>query len=257
MSKINLGGEWKNLNIPYVKIGNDWRKIALAYVNINGVWKRTTFGSPPPTPTIVYNGTGSFKINNYDSTLYYELTGSASRNGDIISVSNANSTASVRVAYINGAPLSPPASMERKAYTYTNYPYYVSQSAWIDTSYPATRVDDTYVGDTSNCAPYEGNCTGFTVGPQDNNACLCIESRPFNAYVLGGGLCPGNPWYICNGNKCCYNYSTYSCPNGGTLSNTTCLSGYSIDTSYWADNYVKDATPIGYIDGGAEWYRIF
>jgi hypothetical protein len=257
MSKINLNGEWKNLSIPYVKIGEDWRKIALAYVNINGVWKRTTFGSPPPVPVVSYSSTSKFKITNYDSTLYYEVTGSGSITGDTVTVNVENGTAQLTVSYIQGSPKTPPATMERKKYTYTNYPYYVQQSAWIDTSYAATSTTEQVQGDFTNCAPYEGNCNGFIAGPQDDNTCLCIGSRPFNAYALGGGLCPGSPWYVCNGNRCCYDKTTYSCPNGGTLSGTTCLSGYSIDTSYWADNFVKDATPTGYLDGGSEWYKIY
>lgn len=269
MSGPKIDGVWKTPSSVYAKINGEWKIAAQTYSKIDGEWKETTLSSPPAKPTLNWYSTGKFIIVGYDSSLVYEeslVSGSGTAILDtstgIYTLSGANSAFNVVAKYAIGALPSSPAYMERKAITQTFVAEcnYVSQNCTRDASYSAssTNTTQTHVGDTSNCAPY--SCGGISgpFGPNGTNQCTCFNQFTGNSFVVGGGLCPGDPWYICNGNRCCYNYTTtvYSCPAGGTLSGTTCVREESYDCSYWESCFREDPVPSGYTKNGGEWWKV-
>jgi hypothetical protein len=268
MSGPKIDGEWKTPASVYVKIGGFWKIAAQTYSKIDGVWKETTLSSPPAKPTLNWYSTGKFIILGYDSSLVYEaslVSGSGTATLDtstgIYTLSGANSAFNVVARYAVGALPSDAAYMERKAITQTFVAQcnYISRTCTRDASYSAstTTITETYVGDQSNCAPYSCPAGYFVSGPSPTNQCFCIKPG-VDSFVVGGGLCPGSPWYVCNGNRCCYNYTTtvYSCPAGGTLSGTTCIRSETYDCSYWESCFREDPVPSGYTKSGGEWWRV-
>jgi hypothetical protein len=268
MSGPKINGEWKTPASVYVKIGGVWKIAAQTYSKIDGVWKETTLSSPPAKPRLNYFSTGKFIILGYDSSLVYEaslVSGSGTATLDtstgIYTLSGANSAFNVVARYAVGALPSDAAYMERKAITQTFVAQcnYITASCTEPDNYPAasTTTTETYTGDTSNCAPY--TCpSGFQLsGPDGSNRCLCTNALN-DQFVIGGGLCPGSPWYVCSGNKCCYNYTetVYSCPAGGTLQGTTCIRDRTYDCSYWESCFREDPVPSGYTKSGGEWWRV-
>jgi hypothetical protein len=160
--------------------------------------------------------------------------------------------------------------MERRRITFTTTTVIIPKTCQreINEDYPASFTDEprTYVGDESSCAPY--SCpSGFTgpFGPSSSNECFCFSNITFAPFVIGGGLCPGG-YYVCNGNRCCLNYTerVYFCPNGGSLSGTTCIKRRQedYDCSYPSTTSVEDPVPVGYnrspgtanVEG--EWWRV-
>jgi hypothetical protein len=171
--------------------------------------------------------------------------------------------------------------MERRRITFTTTTVIIPKTCQreINEDYPASFTDVTrqYEGATSNCAVY--SCGGISgpFGPDGSNRCTCFNQFTGVTSVVGGGCCPnGNcgdrppsgfyDWFICNGNKCCFLYPerVYSCPNGGSLSGTTCVKRRTedYDCSYPSTTSVEDPVPVGYnrspgtanVEG--EWWRV-
>lgn len=75
----------------------------------------------PAKPTLTHHTTtGQFRITNYDASLTYTLSvtaGTATRSGDIITMSNANSVCTVTARLPKSVSSSAAATAERKAYT--------------------------------------------------------------------------------------------------------------------------------------------
>lgn len=76
-------------------------------------------------PTFTQSAAGSFTISNYNSLYTYTATvtaGTVTISGSSVTLSNANSVATVNVSYARAVPATP-GTVERKAYTYTTPEY--------------------------------------------------------------------------------------------------------------------------------------
>lgn len=74
-----------------------------------------------------------FTITNYDATAVYALTastGTASRSGATVTLSNANSTGTVTARGPKGIVVSAAGTMERKAYTWRHEQGYTCCPGW-------------------------------------------------------------------------------------------------------------------------------
>jgi hypothetical protein len=271
MSFVKNNSSWKDINSVSIKVNGQWKKVTESFIKVNGSWKQTTFASAPDDkPNMTWHATGVFRVTNYDPSLYYGArfvsgSGSWSFNNGFYTLNGANSAFEVYSSYFNGGSLSPLGYIQRTPITYT----YIAQCNYnqetcyreINQDYGASYTDytRTFEGDTSSCAMY-GCRAGYTLtGPDVSNRCLCVRGYE-SIYLAGGGQCPGGPWYVCSGNRCCYNYTdrVYSCPSGGNLSGTTCVrrTQESYDCSYYTPCNNKNPLPAGYTESGGEWWRV-
>lgn len=80
-------------------------------------------GIVPVKPTATHTGTGQFTLGaEYSATNVYTLTasaGSATRNGAVVSLSNANSVGTITAKSPKGVTASTALTVERRAITYT------------------------------------------------------------------------------------------------------------------------------------------
>lgn len=82
-----------------------------------------------PAPTITrHTVAGQFVINNYDSGLTYALTGSASRSGNIITLSGTTSSGTITQKAPKGILASTAVTMQRSPITYYSCNCYIADS---------------------------------------------------------------------------------------------------------------------------------
>jgi hypothetical protein len=279
MSSIKNNSEWKNINGVFVKVAGQWKTVTQSYIKVNGQWRLTTFSTgPTAAPQMTHDGFGRFRVVNYDPSLIYEAQYISGNVGSVSFSNGVFTLGSTRVAYnvvsrfVPNGPPSPQGYMERRPieFTFIAQCVYNSRTCFneINEDYPASFRDDpkTYVGNTSSCAPY--SCGGFAgpLGPDGSNRCICFDPgiNPLPDFVVGGGLCPGG-YYICNGNRCCLNYTerVYFCPSGGSLSGTTCIRRRQepYECGFWTSCNNENPVPAGYnrspgtANVQGEWWR--
>jgi hypothetical protein len=278
MSSAKFQSEWKDINGVFAKVGGEWKTITESYVKVNGVWKLTTFSTGPQTaPQMTHDGFGRFRIVNYDPNLIYEAervsgnVGSVSFSNGVFTLGSTPVAYNVYSRFVANGPRSPAGYMERRPieFTFVAQCNYISQTCFreINEDYPASFTDEsrTFVGDQSNCAPYSCPPGYFLTGPNSSNQCLCVRFGDGSSFIVGGGLCPGSPWYVCSGNRCCYNYTerVYFCPSGGSLSGTTCIRRRQepFECGFWQSCNNENPVPAGYnrspgtANVQGEWWR--
>jgi hypothetical protein len=244
MSSIKIGSDWRNVNGVFVRIGNDWRTVTESYIKIGPTWTLTSFSTgPQDAPQMTHNGFGQFRIVNPQPNLIYEaefvggdsrFPGSIQFSNNVFTLGSHTSAYNVYSRFVPNGPRSPAGYMERRRIVVTYNPCCSTFTPGgctreVDNSYPASSRDETRVDvqGVSNCAGYScGNVSG-PFGPNSSNECTCFNQFTGSIFVVGdGGRCPPDRGYfICNGNRCCVNYSerVWFCPNGGNLVNTTCV----------------------------------
>lgn len=206
MSGVRVGGSWKIPSQTFVKVGGSWKTAATVSVKVGGAWKTTTFSGPPDAPTLSYTAQGQFTITNYDSNLFYNVSG-ATRSGNLLSsVSNG---ATITASYASGAPASSAATM------------LVANHVRILTSF-ATGVTSTGCGPRPNLC-----CPGGTIMNTSGQTCGGAPGSLAPDQFCGGGLpgdCPGNCFQL---TISCYNWrwTNYDTGPDGT--------GYTLIGSIW------------------------
>jgi hypothetical protein len=179
MSKVRVGGAWRQPTVTRVKIAGVWRQVALAYVKVGGVWKVSTFAGPPAAPVLAYTAENQFTISNYDAALTYVVAG-ATRAGAVLT--GVSDGATVKVAYSVGSPESAPSTMRVAAHA---------------------RVLDSIASSPSSagCGPRGFvACPPGTISNPDGTAGC---AGPGTQGDFCGGACPGD----CFGNFCtCWNW---------------------------------------------------
>ena len=216
MSNVKVGNSWKTCSTVYIKVNGVWKIVGNSYANVGGTWKLTTFGSPPPAPTMQYSSTGVFRISNYNSTLIYEATLAAGSGAATFNASNGtytlsgeNSGFNVIARYAAGALPSAAGYMERKKYEYS----------CRDVSY-TERVCDCYLDASGYCTDVYGNCQpGHTPS--------------WGQWGCSGPMC----WVYYNGVKCDRN-----CRDETRCCRSVC-------------DVLVDQSPNGYTNSGSEWYK--
>lgn len=130
MSNVRVNGSWRTVANGWVKVNGQWRMIVSSSIRQPSGWRPGLLGTPPATPVVAHTAYGQFTITNYDARAIYTFTrltgtGTATRVGAVVTLSDANARFSVVAAYAVGAQTTAAAFMERKAYTYTlvNQPY--------------------------------------------------------------------------------------------------------------------------------------
>lgn len=129
-----------------------------------------------PKPTITYNSTGVFNITNADSTANYSSYSSVtagsltfgSGNGTV-TLSNANSVATVQNRSVKGLTNSPSTLAERKSFTYT---YVVTPPPATGTCYNysspgGTRYGTTWMAFYGSPYTYLNPAPGYTQAPSE------------------------------------------------------------------------------------------
>jgi hypothetical protein len=116
-----------------VKVAGAWRPVGSSFVKVAGVWRNSTLGKPPAKPVMQYAGSGTtnmgkFRIVNYQPSADYTLVYQSGDNGgnivgDLITITGPNAIWNVVASWGEGAPLSDPGTVERKAPWQTSVPY--------------------------------------------------------------------------------------------------------------------------------------
>lgn len=268
MSSVKVQNDFKDVNGVFAKVNGQWKTVTESYTKVNDEWKLTTFSTgPEDAPEMTHDGFGKFRIVNYDPNLVYEAeyesgnTGSVSLSGDTFTLGSTQVAYNVYSRFVANGPQSPAGYMERKRITFTPETVTIPKtcSREINEDYAASPIYGTITGDLSNCAPYP--CLGQISGPDGLNRCFCTGGG--TTVLLGGGICPAG-WFNC-GNRCCIGNQIvgYSCPNGGTLSGTTCIKRRIeyYDCSYTETRYNENPVPSGYnrspgtANVQGEWWR--
>lgn len=129
-----------------------------------------------PKPTVTYNSTGIFNITNNDSTANYSSYSSVtagsltfSPTNNTVTLSNANSIATVGNRSVKGVTTSPTTLAERKSFTYT---YVVTPPPATGTCYNysppgGTRYGTTWMAFYGSPYTYLNPAPGYTQAPSE------------------------------------------------------------------------------------------
>lgn len=129
-----------------------------------------------PKPTITYNSTGVFNITNNDATANYSGVSSVTAGGltfsptnSTVSLSNANSVATIQNRSIKGVTNSPSTLAERKSFTYT---YVVTPPPATGTCYNysapgGTRYGTSWMAFYGSPYTYLNPAPGYTKAPSE------------------------------------------------------------------------------------------
>lgn len=129
-----------------------------------------------PKPTITYNSTGVFNITNNDSTANYSGFSTVTAGGltfgtnnSTVSLSNANSVATIVNRSVKGLTSSPSTLAERKSFTFT---YVVAPPPATGTCYNysspgGTRYGTTWMAFYGSPYTYLNPAPGYTQAPSE------------------------------------------------------------------------------------------
>lgn len=129
-----------------------------------------------PKPTVTYNSTGVFNITNNDATANYSGVSTVNSGGltfsptnSTVSLSSANSIATIQNRSIKGVTNSPSTLAERKSFTFT---YVVTPPPATGRCYnyaPAggTRYGDTWMAFYGSPYTYLNPAPGYTQAPSE------------------------------------------------------------------------------------------
>mgnify|MGYP001764803816 CR=1 FL=1 len=181
MSHVRVAGAWRSVANGYVKVNGSWRLVVASSVRTPSGWRPGILGRPPAVPVMEHTGYGKFTITNHDPLAVYTLTrvsgsGTASRSGAVVTLSDVNARFSIVASYAVGAPGSAAGFMERKAYTFT----------LVNRPYPCGTHQCNCRQEWGSCGC--GGCGGFpTPNSQSWGQCGCP-----------GDMCWYNPTTVCD-----------------------------------------------------------